>query len=102
MGLLGDMIHRCYNDVCHDNENKAQTFFDQLRTDILKIYSEKMQKALDSAKHYLEESDLLKIHNTTKDTSVALVRLTFFCFELMYSSNAKIQTPSFKLGQTVA
>lgn len=60
------------------NKKRADTFFDQLCADCFEMYSEKMQKIFADEELIFEEPDLLAIHKTTMDESLALVRTLFF------------------------
>lgn len=55
------------------NEENAKTFFNKLRVDCLKIYSERMQKAFDSTNSHFKETDLQKLHDKVKNESLQLV-----------------------------
>lgn len=70
--LINKIFQRC-NDFYLTNEKRAQTFFNQLRTDCLQKYTEKMHKIFVDEETILKEADLLGIHNTAMNQSMELV-----------------------------
>lgn len=74
MQALIDTIASEYSgNFCRVNERRVETFFNQLRADCLKLYSQNIQTIFDAAKSYFEDADLQKLHHKEKKKTFAQV-----------------------------
>lgn len=87
--LTPEIKSEYWHNFFNANEKRAQKFFGQLQADCSSLYIKKMHDVFDTAKSYFQEADLLKIHNTMKGISFALVCSTSFS-HMQYQIKEKI------------